>query len=145
MCFHEASMFCNLTTFELWHKKKWMRLKRIIKWRLMRNHKFIHLDYVCNVSINCWPMVFHITMMNIKLSIFLLALLVPTKKNNIKLKKFKHLTRKQKKFNTQNRRSLLEYRTHYRKNGPNSSSCRDKSILLTLFDFWAPWITKFHV
>jgi len=37
-------------------------------------------------------------MMNIKLSVFLLALLVPTKKNNnIKLKKCKHFTRKQKK------------------------------------------------
>jgi len=60
---------------------------------LMKNHKFIHLDYVCNVLVNYWLMVFHITPINIKLPIFLLTLLVPTKKD-IKQNKSEHLTRK---------------------------------------------------
>jgi hypothetical protein len=105
--------------------KKIDEVKCVIKWRLMRNHHFIHLDDIFNVIINCYSMMLHRIMINIKLPNFFTSLVSTYKK---KRQKFDNV---QKNLNTKNKKWKTN-KIHSLKNGLNSSSCKQKSILLTI-------------
>lgn len=66
-------------------------------WRII----ILYISMIFNVTINYWPMILHKIVINIKLPIFSVALLVPTKKKDKKLKNVKNKFKESKKFQHQ--------------------------------------------